>query len=269
MTSWNYGRFLPHAIESVLQQSFSDFELIVVDDGSSDISRDIIRDFQKRDDRIRTLYHGQNMGIARSTNDGLDMARGTFLASIDADDIWMADKLKKQLGILSRNEDLVVWSDGLVIDAKGAPTGETFIGIVPGAVKKHMSGNIFGDLLSGNFINNSARILKRENIGNIRWNEDLVYLNDYQFAVDLAYRYDYFFIEEPLTCYRIHGKNTLTRDPDGIIQDLQKLYAYFLARYGTDISQVKRYEVLIRYYREMFREYQVRRVTKRLMIRHR
>ena len=164
MTSWNYEKYLSSAIQSVLSQTFPDFELIVIDDGSNDSSREIIRDFQKQDDRIRVLFHDTNYGIARSMNDGINMAKGTFIASIDADDVWVADKLQQQLDVLSKYENYVVWSEGTIIDAAGQPTGKTFTQIVPDA-QRRKNGYIFEDLISGNFINSSTRILKRKNIG--------------------------------------------------------------------------------------------------------
>ncbi|MFA5295489.1 MAG: glycosyltransferase [Methanoregulaceae archaeon] len=261
MTSYNYERFIPDAIESVLNQTISDIELIIVDDGSTDSSRDIIRKYQGQDDRIRTLFHPENMGIARTVNDGIGMAEGIFLASIASDDLWMADKLEKQLLVLSKDEDLIVWSEGVVIDSAGTPNGMYFTQIVPDAQGSRKSGYIFEDLLAGNFIFGSTRILKRENLDGIRFNEALRYLNDHQFAVDLAYKYDYFFIDEPLACYRVHGKNTQIRDPVPFIVDLQKLYGYFLQRYGREISLIRRYELWARYYWQMIRIYQMKRRT--------
>jgi glycosyltransferase involved in cell wall biosynthesis len=259
MTSFNYERFIRDAIESVLDQTEPDLELIIIDDASSDSSREIIRGYQKKDDRIRTLFHPENRGIARSVNDGIGMAGGRFIASIASDDLWMADKLEKQVRVLSTDEDLVVWSEGLVIDAAGTPTGKTFTQIVPDAQKSRKSGDLFTDLLAGNYIFGSTRIVKRENLGGIRFNERLRYLNDHQFAVDLAHKYHYYFIDEPLACYRVHGQNTQTRDPAAFIIELREVYGYFLRRYGKDIPPLKRYELRVRYNWQKVREYQARR----------
>ncbi len=259
MTSFNYARFIPYAIESVLHQTFPDLELIIIDDGSSDSSKEIIEEFRKKDPRIRAIFHENNMGIARTMNDGIDAARGKFIAFIASDDLWMADKLDTQLKVLTRDEDLVAWSEGLVIDENGSPTGKTFTQIIPDARRKK-NRYIFEELLSGNFILGTSRILKRENLEGIRWNEDLKYLNDYQFAVDLAYKYRFCFIEEPLVCYRVHGRNTRIRDEQGHTRDLQPVYTYFLARYGNEMSLKRRIEIWIRYYREFIRIYQLRRL---------
>jgi|WetSurMetagenome_2_1015567.scaffolds.fasta_scaffold37468_2 glycosyltransferase involved in cell wall biosynthesis len=253
MTSFNYERFIPYAIESVLNQTVHDIELIIVDDGSSDASRCIIEEYRERDSRIRTLFHTRNRGISKTMNDGFAMAEGTFVATIASDDVWKREKLQKQLDVLAKDEDLVVWSEGLVIDASGSPTGRKFTQIVPDAKACRKSGDIFEDILVGNVIFGSSRIVKKENLEGIRWNESLRYLNDHQFAVDLAFRYDFFFIETPLACYRIHGHNTQTRDPAGFIRELKTLYGYFLERYGKEISWKKRYELRVRYYREMAR----------------
>jgi glycosyltransferase involved in cell wall biosynthesis len=259
MTSFNYARFIPHAIESVLHQTFPDLELIIVDDGSSDSSKEIIEEFRKKDPRIRTIFHEKNMGIARTMNDGIDAARGIFIAFIASDDLWMVNKLDEQLKVLSGDEDLVVWSEGRVIDAAGTPTGKTFTQIVPDARGSKKSGDLFDALLVGNFIFGSTRILKRENLEGFRFNEELKYLNDHQFAVDLAHQYHYHFIKEPLGCYRIHGRNTQTRDPSVFMIELQKVYRYFLRRYGEDIPLVMRCELQVRYYWQSVRKYQATR----------
>ena len=85
-----------------------------------------------------------------------------------------------------------------------------------------------------------SRILRRSNVQDIRWNEDLKYLNDYQFAVDLAWKYDYYFIPEPLAQYRIHGMNTAIRDLAGHLKDVIPLGRYFLSRYGDSMENQSR-----------------------------
>lgn len=77
MKSYNHDRYISEAIESVTRQSFEDFELIIVDDGSIDSSRQIIERYEQQDCRIRSILHERNMGITRVVNDGIDAARVT------------------------------------------------------------------------------------------------------------------------------------------------------------------------------------------------
>jgi len=124
MTSYNHEKFISGAIESVLNQTFKDLELIVVDDNSWDRSRVIIEEFAKKDERIRKIFHQKNCGIAKTANDGLRNSNGKFIAFIASDDLWMKDKLEKQFKILERDEDLIVWCNSAIIDDDSEFTGE-------------------------------------------------------------------------------------------------------------------------------------------------
>jgi glycosyltransferase involved in cell wall biosynthesis len=105
---YNERRFLGEALESVLGQSYRDFELIVADDGSSDESVAIARDYARRfPDRVRYVDHPghANHGMSATRNLGLAAARGEFVAFIDADDVWLPEKLAEQVAILDANPD--------------------------------------------------------------------------------------------------------------------------------------------------------------------
>jgi len=235
LSSYNYANYIPDAIKSVLEQNVRDTELIIIDDCSKDNSREIIESYKKRDARIRTIFHEENLGIARTYNDGLDAAEGEYIALLDSDDVWKRNKLEKQLSILRKNDDLVVWSEGRIIDGEGKPTGQTFTQRQPGS-RNRKSGDIFELLLFNNFIFDSSLIVKRENISHIRFDESLRYQNDYRFVVDLARNYTFYFIEEPLADYRVHGRNTILLDQDAArarawLHDEVALRKYFLDKY--------------------------------------
>ena len=235
MTSYNYGEYISKAIDSVLAQTFSDLELIIVDDASEDNSRDIIRSYMNKYARIKAIFHQENLGISRTVNDGWNAASGKFIASISSDDIWASDKLEKQLEILQEDEDLVVWTEGEIIDAQGRSTGELF-SIVHGAGERKKGGDIFEELLMGNFIFASSRIFKKDCLRGLQYSENLKYLGDYKFAVDMAHEYKYYFMDKPLTKYRMHGNNTVNRDIEGFYVDTVKLVEYFLSTYGDEVS---------------------------------
>ncbi len=84
--SFNYGRFLPEAIESVLGQSFQDFEVIISDDCSTDDSFAIAQRYAERDDRIRAMQNAHNLGMVKNRNAGLALARGEYVKTLHADD---------------------------------------------------------------------------------------------------------------------------------------------------------------------------------------
>jgi glycosyltransferase involved in cell wall biosynthesis len=235
MLSYNHKEYIGHAINSVSNQDFQDWELVVIDDASTDESQQLIKSFSERDERVRAIYHENNRGIAASTNEGIDSARGKFIAFLDSDDVWNSDKLTAQLALLKEDEDLVVWSEGDLINESGSFIGQKFTEI-HGARNKKKSGDILQPLIEGNYIFQSSFIMKRENLIGIRFNEGLKYLNDYQFVVELANRYKFKFIDESLAMYRVHSSNATKHDPEGFISDEIKLRTYFIANYSRNVS---------------------------------
>jgi glycosyltransferase involved in cell wall biosynthesis len=235
MTSYNHEKYLREAIESVLNQTFKDFELIIVDDGSYDNSPKIIEEYAKHDKRIRAYFHENNKGIPKTGNHCLARATGTYIAFISSDDIWSPSKLEKQLAILSNNDSLVVWSEGEIIDENSIPTGKTFTERAS-ALRRKKSGNIFQELLKANFILGPSSILKRELTEGITFDERLRYLNDYKFMMDLAFRHHFFFVKEALVKYRVHSGSTFEARKT-CWADLIILHKYFLQKYGAEIPQ--------------------------------
>ena len=106
MPVYNGEKYVGEAIDSILAQTFSDFELIIVDDGSQDRSAEVIREYEKRDERIRFLRHERNRGEAAARNRGLDAATGDYIAAMDCDDLSLPQRLEEQVRYLqsqSRN----------------------------------------------------------------------------------------------------------------------------------------------------------------------
>lgn len=120
MPAYNADRFISETIQSILDQSFNDFELIIIDDGSIDNTGRIIKSFE--DQRIRYIKNPQNIGLAASLNIGIKEARGLYIARMDADDISTNDRLEKQASFLDHNPFVgIVGSSILEIDSKNRP----------------------------------------------------------------------------------------------------------------------------------------------------
>ena len=216
MKSYNHERFIAEAIESVLGQDFANLELIIVDDASTDATRQIIERYAKQDSRIRAIFHERNFGISRTSNDGIAAAKGKFIAVIDSDDVWIAHKLTKQLAVLERDEDLIVWSEGEVIDHAGRSIGKSFSELHGNTLAannggtlifRKPSGDIWQELLWSNYIFDSTVLYKKRNLGDVRYDEGIAFRNDFKFFLELARRYQFHYIAEPLAKYRIHGDN--------------------------------------------------------------
>src|SRR4051812_11342889 len=117
MTAWNAERFIGEAIESVLNQTFTDFEFLIINDGSSDRTGEIIRSY--RDERIR-LVEQDNKGIAASLNLGLHLAKADLVARFDADDVCYPERLQQQYQFISNNTEYsVIGSAADYVDEAG------------------------------------------------------------------------------------------------------------------------------------------------------
>lgn len=127
MAVYNTEKFVGEAINSILKQTFEDFELIIIDDASTDTSLSIIRDYEKQDSRIKVIVNESNFGISKSRNKGLAVAKGEFIANMDSDDINLKDRFEKQINHFADNpETLVLGGRHLLIDSEGNENPDTW-----------------------------------------------------------------------------------------------------------------------------------------------
>ncbi|MDY6902826.1 MAG: glycosyltransferase family A protein [Cyanobacteriota bacterium] len=105
LPAYNASEYLAETLNSVLNQTYKDFELLVIDDGSTDNTRDIVRDFCQQDSRIR-LISQENQGVSVARNSGIKMARGKYIAFLDSDDLWLPNKLARHVEHLQANPNL-------------------------------------------------------------------------------------------------------------------------------------------------------------------
>jgi glycosyltransferase involved in cell wall biosynthesis len=231
MPSYNHGKYLAYAINSVLSQEVTDWELIIVDDFSTDNSSDIIHDWIKKDDRIKAIFHTKNEGIARTCNDGIKNAKGNYIAMMASDDMFDENAFKKILRFLDSSQDCsVAIIEGECIDSRNRKTGLLFSDLI----RKPSKQCSFNDLIKNNFI--CTGIVKKSVLDNnqICYNENLKYLNDWLFWLDLSKVCRFLYIEEPLYKYRIHVPIS-SRNKD-FADDHLKAYNMILDKYGDSLD---------------------------------
>ena len=118
---YNGGKYIAETISSVLAQTFTDFELVIVNDGSKDDTEGKILGFN--DGRIKYVFQ-ENRGLSATRNRALDLSKGEFIAILDQDDLWEPEKLELQLRVMDKNPGTgVVYSDALIIDENGVVKG--------------------------------------------------------------------------------------------------------------------------------------------------
>lgn len=109
--AYNAENYISQTIESVQNQSFKDWELIIVDDCSKDYTSVLVKEFENKDPRIRMIKAPQNGGVAKARNLGLEQAQGDFIAFVDSDDLWKPDKLEKQLSFMKEKGCVLSYTD--------------------------------------------------------------------------------------------------------------------------------------------------------------
>jgi glycosyltransferase involved in cell wall biosynthesis len=217
---YNGEKYLRQAMDSVISQSLEDWELIVVDDGSSDGTPEILSEYT--DPRIIKL-HQVNSGEAAARNTGLYHARGEYIAFLDADDIFLPNRLFLLSEFLDQHTDFgVVFSNGYISDENGN-TLCSLSDIRPGI----FTGNILEPLiLDPTVISVPVNTMARRliiNENNIRFDTELTYGTDWDFWIHLA-RITKFGYLDKLTCiYRVHGSNmTKSASRSGRKEELAK-----------------------------------------------
>ncbi len=193
---YNEQDYLRKSLESILNQIYSNLELIIVDDGSTDNSVDIIQEYD--DDRITLIQNSENRGLTASLNHALSEATGKFVARQDADDISEPDRLERQVQFLEKHEDVAVVGTGAyLIDGEGQVIDRR----IPKCDPKFDDFMEKGHLIHGSIM---ARRSILESVGG--YNEFFRYGQDQELWLRLAQEYSIANIPAPLYRHRIHDE---------------------------------------------------------------
>lgn len=119
MAAYNRENFISESIESVCNQTYDDWELIISDDGSTDKTCDIVNEYIKKDKRIKLVRSSQNKGAAAARNTALDVAQGRYIAYLDSDDLWVNNKLEKQLKFMNEHKCGMCYTSYEIINSDG------------------------------------------------------------------------------------------------------------------------------------------------------
>lgn len=219
--AYNRAGTLPRALDSVIAQSFDDWEIVLIDDGSNDATAGVIEAYQTRlRDRFVSIRQC-NRGCSAARNRGIELCRGRFVAFLDSDDEILPQKLARQLELFTACPELAfVYSDYAFVDLEGRRSESAIAEKFPLArtltVRRVGEGlyatgaELFAILLRGYFIATIVGLVRREALGAIRFDERLSYSEEWLFYLQLARAGRAGFVDEPLALHHF-TPNSLTR----------------------------------------------------------
>jgi glycosyltransferase involved in cell wall biosynthesis len=201
----NGEKYLAQAIESVLGQTFRDFELLIVDDGSTDGTAAIIRSYTERDPRVRCLSQ-ENRGVAAAGNRGLQEARTEWVARLDADDVFLPEKLERQVAFLRRNPDAqIIGTLASFISHAGRPLG------LVGTEGPYTPAEFYRLVRADRpiYFVNSSTLMRRETVLSIGgYREPFAPAEDVDLWIRMMEQGHLMLkVPEPLLLYRLHGES--------------------------------------------------------------
>jgi len=221
--TYNCARYLPDAVASVWAQTRDAFEIIVIDDGSTDKTKVALKPFM---DKIFYIDFVNNKGLPFARNTGIQQSQGEYVAFLDADDIWLPEKLQTSLDYFERYPEIgMVYSKHINIDEKGC--------IRAGKIKRSLpSGNIFQKLYSEeNFVICSSVVVRKEVFYTAgTFDTGLINCQDWDLWLRIAYYYKVAGINKALTKYR-HSSKSLSKNRTNVLKYqkvvLEKIYRQF------------------------------------------
>ena len=223
MSVYNGEPYLRQAIESILDQSFADFEFIIVDDGSQDRTWDILREYAARDARIVLIQNEANIGLTRSLNKGLAQARGKYIARQDADDVSLPERLELQVRYLEKSPQVGVLGSWIqFIDEHGEAMGIRRLPVEPGLVK--------WSLLFGNYLVHTTVMFRRALVDQVGgYAPNTKYAQDYELWSRMYPRSKVVNLAQVLVHHREHAKSIVANYPPTQKENLAKVSCALMA----------------------------------------
>ena len=241
MPNYNCEKFIEETISSVLAQTYENWELLIVDDCSTDSSVEIIKNYCKNDDRIKLFINEENSGAAASRNWALREATGKWIAFLDSDDIWLPEKLEKQLAFMVKNEYKFTFTKYRQIDEQSQPLGKVVIG--PSKISKRKMKycccylgclTVMYDAETVGIIQIDESIRKR--------NDDAMWLKVRKFA-------DAYYLDELLAAYRVRKGSISHQGKWSLVK-----YHYKLYRIGDNRNPISAFFCMIKNIAKVFKK---------------
>ncbi|HQD08740.1 MAG TPA: glycosyltransferase [Flavihumibacter sp.] len=228
MPAYNAAQYILESIESVLSQSYRHFELLVIDDGSTDNTADIIRSVN--DDRIKLVANDQNHGIIFTLNRGIALANGKYIARLDSDDLAMPTRFEKQVRFMEENPKAGACGTYFkVIDKEGKTLQQVKFPSAPRDAKTY--------LLLHNCFCHSSVMMRTDLAKALKYADEYLVCEDHELWHRISQVTEIANVPEYLTAYRIHGNNISTTKREIMFNSLKMLNRKMLTDIGMIFSE--------------------------------
>ena len=250
--TYNRQALLPRAIDSVVRQTFSDWEIVLVDDGSTDDTPRIAARYLRQLGRRFIFLRQENRGASAARNAGIETARGEYIAFLDSDDEFVPHKLARQMALLEKRPQLgMVYSDYSFIDLDGRFFASAFATKcrlarqvprwVIGDGLAIVDGSLFDTLIHGYFVSTIVGMVRREVLGSdLRFATDINYSEEWLFYLEVSRRCACGFVDEPLSLHHFTRNSLARHDKSGNTRAYAALLRRILARFDGDLSFAQR-----------------------------
>lgn len=238
MNCLNGQRYLKEALDSVYAQTFDDWEIIFWDNGSSDKSGEIAQSY---DEKLRYFREEKTSLLGKARNAAFNQAKGKYIAILDVDDVWLENKLERQVDFSDKNPHLGMTFTNSIYFYEDGNTLEMF-----NLVQPHR-GYVFKQLLCQNFISTETMMFKKGALESLDYmfDDEFTMVMDYDLTLRLAYHCEFDFIDEPLSKWRIHEQSgtikcrtLMPREGMELIEKLEKNIPDLYDNYGNEISML-------------------------------
>lgn len=239
--SYNHEKYIQRCVDSILKQTYEDFELIIIDDGSKDNSNQIIASYS---DRRITYITQENVGAHNTINRGLSLAKGEYLTILNSDDEYDNRRFEKCINVFHHDKHIDFISTWMnVVDEKGKILGmkEAWKNMLPWEIKNHNlsfldSNDYVLNALMTNFVATTSNMLfKREVYNKIGGMRNLRFAHDWDFLLRVCSQYHCYNLEEPLMDYRVHGTNTISTNREWMLFEICWVIAANIDKFSSKL----------------------------------
>jgi glycosyltransferase involved in cell wall biosynthesis len=232
MPVYNSGLYLKEAISSILNQTFKDFELLIINDGSTDNSDEIIQEFLKYESRIKYISRKNNKKIVFTLNEGLSLAKGKFIARMDADDIAHPERFYKQIDYLSKNTEISVLGTGFTPFSNNENNKKAIIFNYPPIFMAYK-------LISNTFLCHPTVMIKKNVLAGGGYVDNEA--EDFELFSRLSRKFKCTILPESLLQYREHNTNRTIEFKEDINKCVKNTFEANYQFYSENLLFIERY----------------------------